>query len=260
MPQPSAYISVVNPHAMSMDQKKESVIVRPEQREIGIGLMLGDAYLQTQSQGKTYRLRFEASEKHSEYVYHLCERFDNWVPNKPRLVKRINRNLTEVRTLQFQTLTSAQWKWLADIFLDKDGVKRIPPNLIQDHLSAMGLAYWFMDDGGKMDYGPNQGKGLVFNTQGFSLEEVSSLCEGLNSKFQLKCWPKKNKSRHVIAVSGRSFEDFQALTKDFIIPSMQEKLPFPSPRKPKRKATIMQKQNSKQDFKIETTDTDTESR
>jgi hypothetical protein len=60
----------------------------------------------------------------------------------------------------------------------------------------------------------------------------------------------------VIAVSGRSFEDFQALTKDFIIPYMQEKLP--SPRKPKRKATIMQ--NIKQDLKIETTDTDTESR
>jgi hypothetical protein len=56
----------------------------------------------------------------------------------------------------------------------------------------------------------------------------------------------------------KKLEDFQALTKDFIIPSMQEKLP--SPRKPKRKATIMQKQDSKQDFKIETTDTDTESR
>jgi hypothetical protein len=228
-----------------MDQKKESVIVRPEQREISIGLMLGDAYLQTQSQGKTYRLRFEASEKHSEYVHHLCERFDNWVPNKPRLVKRINRNLTEVRTLQFQTLTSAQWKWLADIFLDKDGVKRIPPNLIQDHLSAMGLAYWFMDDGGKMDYGPNQGKGLVFNThikRVFSLEEVSSLCEGLNSNFQLKCWTKRHKGRHVIAVSGRSLKTFKRSQKTLSFHLCRKSfLPRASPKGKQQSCKILSK-------------------
>jgi len=55
-----------------------------------------------------------------------------------------------------------------------------------------------MDDGGKLDYTDNQGKGIVYNTQGFKEQEVKLACEELNSrackaraapeKFDLNCW------------------------------------------------------------------------
>jgi len=38
--------------------------------------------------------------------------------------------------------------WLNFFFKNK---KSIPKNLILNHLSPIGLAYWFMDDGGKLD-------------------------------------------------------------------------------------------------------------
>jgi hypothetical protein len=34
----------------------------------------------------------------------------------------------------------------------RDGKKCVPEGLIRDHLTPRGLAYWFMDDGGKTDY------------------------------------------------------------------------------------------------------------
>ncbi len=47
-------------------------------------------------------------------------------------------------------------------------------------MSPVSLAHWFMDDGGKLDYSPNQGKGVVLHTQGFNQEEVVRLAEGLS--------------------------------------------------------------------------------
>jgi len=41
-----------------------------------------------------------------------------------------------------------------------------------------------MDDGGKLDYTDNAGKGIVFNTQGFEQLEVEKACEELKEKFK----------------------------------------------------------------------------
>lgn len=42
--------------------------------------------------------------------------------------------------------------------------KLISKDLIKDYLTPRGLAYWFMDDGRKLDYSSNNGKGIIFNT------------------------------------------------------------------------------------------------
>lgn len=64
----------------------------------------------------------------------------------------------------------------------------------------MGLAYWFMDDGGKLDYTENKGKGIVLNTQGFKENEVEKACQELKEKFNLKTWVGKNKNKPVIKI------------------------------------------------------------
>jgi len=44
------------------------------------------------------------------------------------------------------------------------------------------LAYWFMDDGGLLSYNKDYvRKGLVFNTQGFTLQEI--LSQNLNKTY-----------------------------------------------------------------------------
>lgn len=119
-------------------------------------------------------------------------------------------------------------KYFAALFLNQAGKKSIPKGLItRPDFTARSLAYWIMDDGGKMDYGPNQGKGMILHTQAFSKEEVDSLCEGLREKFNLICWTKPDKQYFSLAISGKSYETLMDLICPYIIPSMRYKLPSP---------------------------------
>ena len=63
---------------------------------------------------------------------------------------------------------------MAELFLlDKGGKKGISENLVLDHLTPRGLAYWFMDDGGKLDYNKNsKNRSVVLNTHSFTDLEV----------------------------------------------------------------------------------------
>ena len=50
-----------------------------EVEEIIFGRLLGDFNLQSQTNGKTWRLRLMASNKHIDYINHLQELFQPWI-------------------------------------------------------------------------------------------------------------------------------------------------------------------------------------
>jgi hypothetical protein len=201
-----------------------------EQKEILIGLALGDMNIRKRKSYKHAQIRFEYGGKNIEYGYYVYSLFKDYFLNEPVIYERINVNGNLVKTIRFESVTHPAFDFLVELFLDSDGKKRVPSGIIEDYLTPRGLAFWFMDDGGKLDYSKNQGKGVVFNTQGFSQQEVMDLCEGLKRKFNLDCWIGSNKSKHVIKVSGKNFKNILDLIGPFIIPSMTHKLP--SPRKP----------------------------
>lgn len=150
--------------------------------EMTIGLLLGDASLQTQDNGKTYRIKFEYGDRNFEYAKHLYEKFIHWILSPPRIQDRINSNGVTVRTWCFQTISHSAFVPLANIFLDTNHKKHIIPSLIQDYLTPRGLAYWYMDDGGKADYGNRTQKGMLLHTHGFNEHEVLILCDGRRNK------------------------------------------------------------------------------
>ena len=53
------------------------------QWEASIGLILGDASLQTQNNGRTYRMKFEWSAKSKPYLDHVFNLFNEWVLSNP---------------------------------------------------------------------------------------------------------------------------------------------------------------------------------
>lgn len=59
---------------------------------------------------------------------------------------------------------------------------------IEENFTAQSFAYWFMDDGGKLDYTANEGAegAMVLNTHNFSFDEVFFLNQMLIKKFELK--------------------------------------------------------------------------
>jgi len=124
------------------------------QWEASIGLMLGDANLQTQNKGKTYRMKFEWGDKNKLYAEHVHNLFNEWVLSSLHKKSRINVNGNTVITWGFQTISHSAFNPLKNLFLNKNH-KGIINNLVKDYLSEIGLAYWFMDDGGRLDYNKN---------------------------------------------------------------------------------------------------------
>lgn len=199
------------------------------QLAIGIGVMLGDASLQTQNKEKSFRLKFEQSDYHKPYLDHLVSVFEPWVLSEPRKITRTNRKTGNIYyTWQFQTISHESFSPLANLCLDQN-FKKTVKSTIKKPFTAHSLAYWFMDDGGKLDYTSNQGKGIVLNTQNFNYSEVSLLKNLLTEKYHLECWIKENKNKPIIAISGRSYGILEKEIGSLILPSMRYK--FPTKRK-----------------------------
>lgn len=130
----------------------------------------------------------------------------------------------------FQTISHSHLRQLAHLFVvDENGnlcKKHIKPHLIPLYLSPCALAYWFMDDGGKAcsnrDY---TRRGLVFNTQGFEKHEVEMLCQGLRTRYHIRCWPRPTKGGFVIVISGQNSRIFMDCMAPYLHESMSYKLP-----------------------------------
>ena len=195
------------------------------QWEASIGLILGDASLQTQNGGKTYRLKFEWGNKQKFYVDHVYDLFDEWVISKPHKKTRISPKGNEIINWGFQTISHKAFNPLAELFI-LDKKKSVPDLLVKNHLTPRGLAYWFCDDGGRLDYNKNsKNQSIVLNTQSFTDREVINMSQELIDKFSLNCEVRSNKGKKVIVIKSDSYPDFLKLVDPYIIPQMKYKLP-----------------------------------
>ena len=207
------------------EYKKQLTSLNTIQWEASIGLMLGDASLQTQNKGKTYRMKFEWGDKSKPYLLHVYNLFDEWTLSNPHKKARVNSNGNLVINWGFQTISHEAFNPLANLFLNnsKKGIKN---SLILDHLTDRGLAYWFMDDGGKLDYNKNsKNRSIVLNTQSFTDKEVEIMSKELMAKFNFECEVRSNKSKKVIVIKNNSYPLFYKLVSNHIIPDMRYKLP-----------------------------------
>lgn len=199
--------------------------------QVSIGTLLGHASLQTQDGGKTYRLKFQQSDKlHREYLFHLHTLFRDWVLSPPYFD-------TKRAMWSFQTLSHSDITKLARLFvLDSKGIPcrkhikqyfvALPKNEFFGHLSPRALAYWIMDDGGRSCYNKDyERKGFCLNTHSFSKQEVDMLCEGLSTRYTLTCWPRRNKKKWTLVISGYDYDKVMTLIYEFLLPSMYHKIP-----------------------------------
>lgn len=206
------------------DYKKSLTTLSNIQTQASIGLMLGDASLQTQNKGKDYRLKFEWGDKNLPYVRHVHSLFDEWVIADPHKKTRTSPKGNTVINWGFQTISHEAFNFLASLFINSTNKKGVTKEIISQHLTKIGLAYWFMDDGGKLDYNPNsKNKSIVLNTQSFTNDEVSMIAEELDKKFNLNCEVRSNKQKKIVVI--RNYDIFISLAGPHIIPEMRYKLP-----------------------------------
>lgn len=124
---------------------------------------------------------------------------------------------------------TTQFKIIADLFLinnSQSNRRSIGSFFLENKISEIALAYWFMDDGGLLSYNKDYiRKGLVLNTQGFTVDEVNLLSKNINSTFFLNTWVRKNKAKPIIAFSGKEYNKVKPIIYSHVVSSMRYKLP-----------------------------------
>lgn len=98
------------------DYKNSLKALTSVQLEASIGLLLGDANLQTQNKGKTYRLRFEWGDKNKPYLDFVYSLFDEWVLSSPHKKVRKSPLGNIVINWGFQTISHEAFNFLAELF------------------------------------------------------------------------------------------------------------------------------------------------
>jgi hypothetical protein len=201
-----------------IENYKANLKLTDEQREILIGIMLGDASLETQNNGQTYRLLVEqATKEHGPFVMHLYEKFKPLVLTPP---KEKNTNL------YFKTLSIGPLRYYGQIFYQNG--KKVLPKDIHKYFTDRSLAYWYMDDGARKG---KDRSGKRLHTEGFPKEEVYRLKDILISKgietnvhVQNRVYKGVEKQYYILYMTAAGDKVLTERIRPYIIESMLYKL------------------------------------
>ena len=190
-----------------------------------IGSTLGDSHLEKRKNGIGTRVIFEQSNRNVEYLmwfhsYLSSRGYCN--STKPKLQIRIKQKGKVFYQYRVSSYTFSSLNWIHEMFyklVDNKYVKFVPLN-IEEYLTPLALAIWFMDDGSSL------GKGARIATNCFTLEEVNFLCKVLKSKYNIvatsvKCGKDKG---YIIYIHVSSMELFTNIVKPYLLPSLYYKL------------------------------------
>ncbi len=210
-------------HSNAIETYKKKLKLTERQREILIGVLLGDGHLETQDQGRTYRLKIEHSIKQRAYVEWLYQEFKEWVQTPPQRRTRFVRLRSVEGTYEkywFNTLSHGAFRFYAHQFYQHG--RKIAPRLIHRWLSPRALAIWYMDDGSIKS---KAHKTVLLNTHAFDAMSLKRLQKALQEKFGVKTKLRTQREGTQIYVVGETVQRFLNIIEPYIIPSMRYKLP-----------------------------------
>ena len=159
---------------------KTEYMLSLEQKEALIGIILGDGSLERNKSTYNTRLRLEQSyPEKEEYLKSLYDLMKDMTTMTSVVLTRKDKGSGSVyQSIYFRTLSMPCLNYYYNLFY-KEKVKHIARNLNQ-LLTARGLAYWIIDDGGKSIY--NQ---TILHTRAFILQDVKYIQSVLFENFGL---------------------------------------------------------------------------
>lgn len=208
---------------------KKSVVLTDHLQAVLVGLLLGDANMQTFSKtGKTWRVRLLQGEINLEYLRHLRTILDEFTNMEIASNHEVRANGKEYRKWFFNTLSFEQFAELGNSFYplisgSTSRVKVLPAQL-EDWITEVSLVYWFMDDGSKK-WG-NKVISIRFCTDSYTEQEVDRLIEILYLKFNLQCTKNRDDKGWRIYVSTVSYDRAYSLIYPLLHSSMLYKFPI----------------------------------
>ena len=204
----------------SIEAKKQTKVLKltKRQRAILVGTLLGDAHLETQNDGRTYRLKIEHSVGQQEYVWWLYKEFKEWVVGKPYTKERSDGR----KSIGFTTRAHASFRFYGHQFYD-GSKKKVVPKLIHKWLVPLGVAVWYLDDGSKKS---KQHITYNIHTLAFSKRELERLQEALHQYSIATSLHKQGKVMWRIYVRSASAAHFKKMLLQHVghLDTMQYKI------------------------------------
>jgi len=205
---------------------KKSLKLTQRQRDILVGLLLGDGHLETQNGGRTYRLKVEHSLEQTDYVNWLFSEFVEWiVAKKPYHKERANGQ----KSIGFTTCSHGALRFYAHQFYSKEQ-KQIPKS-IKKLLNPISVAVWFMDDGSRKS---NRHSAYIIHTLGFSKQDLEVLQRAIEEKFLIATTLHRQKEKYWrLYIPSESAALFTKIIAEYVLPiqSMRKKLVTKMPKK-----------------------------
>lgn len=223
-------------HSNEIEAYKQTLSLTKRQRQILIGVLLGDGHLETMDKGRTYRLKIEHSIKQKEYVDWLYNEFKQWIRKAPQ--KRVREShlpqggMGTYAVYGFTTYAHGAFRFYGKQFYDKKG-RKIIPVLIKKLLSSLSVAIWYLDDGSVKS---NQHQTFIIHSHGYTkadLQRVQTVFERLNIRTSLHRQIRNNHTYWRIYILSESAKRFIDIILPIVssMPSMRYKLGNNLPKK-----------------------------
>lgn len=206
------------------DWKNKLPLLPKELKEIAIGMILSDACMYKVSTNAL--IKFEQGYQQEEFLKHLFDVFKDYCfmlePGKRIELNGIRKGLT--KSFWFKTFSHPSFTEIWNIFYNNTSAshKKIQENLIIDHLTNRGLAYWIMGDGSLQ----KDRKTMILHTQSYSEYENKILSKELNQKFGFHSKVISHKNKYfVIKLEPQDCFNLKNIIESDIIESMAYKIP-----------------------------------
>lgn len=205
-------------YSKKIELQKKKLKLTKKQREILVGLMLGDGHLETQNNSKTYRLKIGHCVEQTKYVNWLYEQFKDWVLSLPQ-EKQVTTKGKTFMNYWFNTVSHPSFRFYGQQFYR--GKRKTIPKMINKLLTSQGLAVWFMDDGSLKS---KEHKAIILNTQCFSETDIERLQKALSQNWKIESQIRKQKEGNQILMTRDSAVKFTQIIKPYLLSEFDYKL------------------------------------
>ena len=191
-----------------------------EQRDILVGTVLGDAYLQATGK-RNARLRLEQGFKQKDYLLWKTKKLASLFQGKAKYLERKHPLTKKIYRYWRHQSQSTPVLGALRLRFYKNGKKIIPEN-IERYTTPLMLAVWYMDDG----YYFRRDKTAYLYLGNVSRSEAEKLSEALDNKFDITSKVLAKKKGFALYFSGIETIKLSNLIKSHVIKSLSYKLPL----------------------------------
>lgn len=203
-----------------IENYKKTLKLSEIQKQVLVGTLLGDGCLETQNNGRTYRLKVEHSIAQKDYVEWKYKVLEKFILSKPRIRKKLSYGLIR-ESYCFSTVSHGSLRFYGQQFY-RNG-KKVIPRIIGKMLTPLALAVWFMDDGSVKS---KKHKALVIHSQSFNKQDLERIIKVMEEKYGIRSTLRKrgDGSGYALYLLSETVNKFIDLVKKYFLPSMKYKL------------------------------------